>query len=466
MTYGLQFILSLVIANRFGPYYMGVYGLVQLILSYFDQINFGIPHSLNVLLVHNKSSQQKQNEYIWNSMAFFHAINLLVVLLAVFFFLFGELEWDGFSIKPFFWLIILIAITSYYNSIVSTVIRFKNKVNLLSLIGSLPVLINIIVVFFFSESALVFALICSNLISCVITFVIGAKYINISSSFKNHFSLDIQKTIINKGLFLFLYNSCFYFIFIAIRTIISGGYSIEEFGFFTFSYTISNSVLLLLGSLNTIIFPKTIDMLSGHDRLEQNTVLKKLRVGYITSSHLLIYLAMVCYPLLIIVMPKYQLALTSLNLISLTILMNTNSYGYSTLLIAQNKERVCSNISFVALLITIILGAFASGYLHLRFDYVILSVLIAYLFISVMSMYEGDKLLGVCDASILHSLIHFMPIRLLIPYILALVYSLSQIPYLSFLPLIVFLILNYKDLVFLKDIVAKMIVNPNVIDVK
>ena len=58
-TYGLQFLVSLSIAAKLGPYYLGIYGFINLIVSYFGQINFGIPHSLNVLLVHHKSDNKK-----------------------------------------------------------------------------------------------------------------------------------------------------------------------------------------------------------------------------------------------------------------------------------------------------------------------------------------------------------------------------------------------------------------------
>lgn len=76
-TYGLQFVMSLIIAVRLGPYYLGIYGIIQLILNYINQINFGIPHSLNVLLVHNKQNLKKQNSLILNSIVLYSSyINL------------------------------------------------------------------------------------------------------------------------------------------------------------------------------------------------------------------------------------------------------------------------------------------------------------------------------------------------------------------------------------------------------
>lgn len=66
-TYALQFIVSLIIAAKLGPYHLGVYGFFTLILNYFSQINLGIQHSLDVLLAHNKVDKEKSNNFIINS---------------------------------------------------------------------------------------------------------------------------------------------------------------------------------------------------------------------------------------------------------------------------------------------------------------------------------------------------------------------------------------------------------------
>ena len=67
VTYGLQFFVSLIIASRLGPYYMGIYGFISLLLNYVGQFNLGIPHSLNVLLVHHKGEDEAYNQYVVNS---------------------------------------------------------------------------------------------------------------------------------------------------------------------------------------------------------------------------------------------------------------------------------------------------------------------------------------------------------------------------------------------------------------
>lgn len=463
LTYGLQFALSLIVAVRLGPYYLGVYGVLQLVLSYFAQVNFGIPHSLNVLLVHNKSDNDIQDKYTLNSFAIYTFWNVVVVIGALFVVLFGYTQWGEYDIEIYFSLIILIAILTYYNSIVLTVIRFRNQVNNLSLIGSIPVIGNLLVVWFFNEEELVVALTVVNFFSCILISTIGFINGAIPKIYISKLNVDLQKGIIHKGLYLFLYNSCFYFILIAVRTIIGSNYSVEEFGFFTFSYTIANAVMLMLDSLNTIIFPKIIDMLSVQNKEQKAAVLDKLRVSYITTSHMLVYFAMILFPFLVLFFPKYEPALTSMNMISLAVLMNANSYGYNTLLIAQNKEIVSSKISANALFIAIVIGLLLVKVVHVEYSFVIISMLIAYMIFSILATYEGTKLLK-DNVDFFYVLKHFFPIKMFIPYVIALAISIFRLESIIFIPFLIFITLNYKDLGFLKNILMKMVKNPNIID--
>lgn len=464
-TYGLQFFLSLIIAVRLGPYFLGVYGLVNLILNYFGQINFGIPHSLNVLLVHSKDDSEMQRNYTFNSCIILSVFSFLIVLGAVIWVIIGGVQMGEYDIRLYFPFIIIIAILAYFNTIVTTVVRFKNRVQLLSIIGTIPVLMNLFVVLFFESKELVLALVCANLLSCIIVLIIGASKGVFTRFERKAISLPIQKQIVTKGLYLFLYNSCFYFILLSVRTIISSNYSVEEFGYFTFSYTIANAVMLLLDSLNTIIFPKSIDILSNKNSADRLSVLNKLRIGYITSSHFLVYISMVAYPFFIMLFPQYSKALTSMNIVSLAVLMNTNSYGYITLLIAQNKERTTSKISTCALVIAIIAGISLARFVHVEFSFVAIAMLIAYLVFSFMATYEGSKLLGE-KSSFNYTIRHFFPLKLLIPYGVAFILSILKSQILAVLPLLIFAVLNWRDIRYLITLVVKLKNNPNIIDIK
>lgn len=464
LTYGLQFLLSLVIAAKLGPYYLGVYGLIQLILNYFEQLNFGIPHSLNVLLVHNKITKDVQDRYTLNSLFIFTCVNLIVFLSTILLYFKGNIQWGEYSLDKYLFLVVFIAMSSYYNNTLTMVARFRNRVNVLSIVGSIPVIANLIVVWFFSKEELVQALVWTNLVSCLIVTAIF-YYIGVIPTFNiQNISVVCQKEIVKKGLYLFIYNSCFYFILIGVRTLISKNYTVEEFGYFTFSFTIANAVMLLLSSLNTIIFPKTIDLMSNGDNEEKRNVIQKLRIGYITTAHFMVYFALILFPIITCVFQSYKPAITSMNLIALAVLMNTNSYGYITLLIAQNKERLTSRLSLIAFLISLSLGIILIYLFKVEFSYVIISVMVAYLIFSYLGYYEGEKQLKGKPA-VLKSFVDFFPIRLSVPFSISVIISILKLEYIIFVPLLLFLILNFKDFKLLKSMVLKMIKNPNVIDV-
>lgn len=464
LTYGLQFLLSLLIAAKLGPYFLGIYGMTQLVLNYFNQINFGIPHSLNVFLVHNKTSVTTQNSYILNAVFVYTILNIAIIIIFIAFFLLGVIPHGDYSIDKYLPYIVVIAAISYYNTIFAIVIRFRNQVKLLSVVGSIPVILNTGIIWFFSGEDLVKALVITQLFACVFVLLLAYIYRIVPSFSFRLISNSIQKQLIKKGFYLFLYNSCFYFILILTRTVISSCYSVVEFGYFVFSFTVANAVMLLIDSLNTIIFPKTIDVLSTTSKDAILVSLNKLRVGYIMSAHLLVYVAMLFYPLLICLFPKYQPTLLTMNIISLAVLMNTNSFGYMTLLIAQNKEKKAAFISALSLSIAFIICELLARIINVEFAYMPFSLLVAYMFFSFLATYVGKKLLD-NKTSLLGAFKHFFSYRWVLPYFTSIILCVLGFNYMLFIPLVLFVCLNKRDLIYIKNLVARMMKNPNIIDV-
>ena len=152
-----------------------------------------------------------------------------------------------------------------------------------------------------------------------------------------------------------------------------------------------------------------------------------------------------------------------MDMIALAVLMRTNSYGYNSLLIAQNKEKIASQISIVSLITSITLGLLFSVYFHLAIPKVVMSILIAYLVCSVLMTIEGRKLI-VSNNSLKSTLKHCFPLRLFVPYTIALFITLMECESLMFLPLFIFLLLNYRELINIRNMAMKFVKNPNIID--
>lgn len=464
ITYFVQFLTSLIIAAKLGPYYMGVWGFILLLLQYFQQIHFGIGNSFNVLYVHNKDNKKECDNFIANSFVLLTYLSILVVCFYVYYLVFGIESFDKYHIDKYLLYVCLIAILQYFVQFLINLFRVKGLLNHVAFSQSIIIFLTFFSVFFFREESLIVSLIGSyligNLLCIFLAFVSGIL------PRKGNVTISVlyQETIVKKGLFLFLYNSCFYFIIISIRTIISVTYEVEEFGLFTFSFTLAHAVLLILEALSFVIFPKVLSKLSSNDTDVVKNTISFLRLIYITSAHLLIYIAMILFPLFILFLPKYENALTSLNLIALAILMYTNVTGYSDLLIAKNKEKRLSIISFGGLILNCTLGVLLVKVFYVSFSYVILATMVTYMVYSFCIMYFGEKLLK--EKLLRRILYKYFPIRLFIPYLSAFLLSLMRPgnEYM-FIPLLLFLFLNIKQFSNIKEAILKIIHQPEVVNI-
>lgn len=462
ITYAIQFITSLVIAVELGPYYMGVWGFILLLLQYFQQFHLGISNSFNVLYVQHRDSQQACNNYIGNSLTLITYLALLVIICLIYFNVIGVSSFEKYHVDKYIVWVCIIAILQYYVQFFVNLFRVKNQLNCVTFCQSVIVILNFLCVFLFNGEQLIASLIAGyvlgNLMCVTLTFVSGVL---------PHFSrvqitTNYQKEILKKGIYLFLYNSCFYFIIIVIRTIISSHYAVEDFGLFTFSFSLAHAFLLVLEAMSFVIFPKVLGKLSSTNIQEIERAITLLRKFYITSAHTLIYLALVCFPVLLILFPQYKDCLTSMNLIALTILMNTKSCGYVELLIAHNKEKLMAFLSAGALGINCVLALFMVNVLQVSFSYVIVATMITYLFFTLSVVCFGQRLIGMLN--IRSCLANYFPIRLFVPYAMSLILTLLGCTNWMAIPLILFLLLNYNTLRSIVDVVKTIMAKPDVIN--
>lgn len=461
-TYFIQFVTSLVIAVKLGPYYMGVWGFILLLLTYFQQFHFGIANSLNIFLIHHKDNRQEYNTYISNALVLVGGLSLLVFVFAFYYYMVGIPYIEKFHIRNYMLWICLIAVLQYFNMLFLNILRVRNCLRMVAFNQSVIVFLNFLCVFFFTGEKLIYYLVAGYVVGNVLGVAATVKSHVLPCFREMQVSCVYLRRIFKKGLYLFLYSSCFYFIIISIRTIVSYYYTIEEFGLFTFSFTLAHALLLLLEAVAFVIYPKVIHKLSSDNLGEVNAMLSNLRKMYISSAHLLIYVALCCFPLLIHYIPKYEGAWQVFNLIALSILMNTNSFGFSTLLVARNKERYTALISCMALLANIVLGLLLAIVFKVPFSFVILATLVAYLLFSFFNVYVGKRLLG--KFSLGEIIRDAFPLRLWIPYVTALLLVLGALYRWLPVVLLLYLLLNYRDLSMIAKTGRKMIARPGVVD--
>jgi len=431
-------------------------------LNYFSQINFGISYSINVILVQIKIIFLLSYKYISSAYYLTGILSILVILIALYYYVFGISFLDKYELHSSFYLICIIAILTYFNNLSTTIFRVKNKIYEIAFFQSIIPFLTLSALFFADDKALLNLLLVSLLVGQIMSIAVYSRGNIIRLTTKPE--ITIAKDILIKGFSLFIYNLCFYFIVISTRTIISYFFKVEEFGYFSFSFTLANSAIFLLDAVAFLIFPKVIDKLSSKDYASIEANLNYIRINYITLSHSLMYIAIAVFPMFIHFLPAYSGTIMSFNLIALTLMLYTNCFGYNTLLIAQNREKTIALVAFVTLSINILLGIFLVVFLHLPYMYIILSTMFSYLLYSFLLIAMGRKLLHK-KASLKDYLSEAFPLSLKIPFLLTLVFSVYQWKYIGFISIILFIYLNRKKFIGIKKTISELISKPEIINI-
>lgn len=458
-TYFIEFLTSLGIAAKLGPFYFGVWGSVLLLLNYFQQLHFGIANSVNVLLVHHIDDRKKCEEYIINSMMLVGIIGGFIILCFALIFFLVPSFFDKYRIDNYFVLVCVIAFLQYFRLLFVNIYRVYNRLGYIIIAQSVTIVLTFFSVIFFKGETLIYSLVLCYLVGNAIAFLLPLFSSLIPKMSLKRLNREMQKSILKKGMFLFLYNSCFYFILISIRTIISYNYKVEEFGVFTFSYTLANAMLLLLEAISFVFFPKIIQKLSSRDDNEVVATVKSLQNTYVISAHLLAYIAILLYPILILFLPKYAGSETSFNFVSLSILVNTSSFVYATILIARNEEKSAAIISLIAFMINLVFGVFLTSVVNVEYYYVIFATMFSYICFTLLVALKSTSLYK--SSSKIEILSEAFPLSLVVPFVISLLITLSRLYLLHFVPLSLFVVLNRDKLLFIKETVLKLVVNPS-----
>lgn len=462
IIYGLQFVLLLVAASKMGPFYYGIWGFFLMLLGYFGRINFGIANSTNVFLVQNKNDLGKQADYVVSAIALVGMLALIILFVAIASSFVEIPIFEKYHFGNLFYVVCFLAILEHFNILFCNIYRVKNKLLELSIYQSMTSICMLIAVIIGTSETLLYYLVASYIGAHLISLIVFVSRNGIPFCGKVTF-VNI-KELLAKGFFLFLYNSCFYLILTTTSNIISYYYTVEEYGMYTFSYSLGHSVLLLLEAFTFIVFPKVIDKFYSSNMEEVKNVLNTIRVNYVTLSHGLMYCAFAFFPVFIVFFPAYQSALPALYVTSLAILLYTNSFGYNTFLIARNKEITIAKVSFISLMISLFVGVFLS-IMRFPFYSVVFCVMISYFVFAYLCTYYAKKIMVQSYDS--KSMIgEVFPVSLFIPYVCGIIVAVMQWNTMSALPLILFLLLNMRAI---KDIVATIklvLISPKVIDIK
>lgn len=462
LTYFIQFVNSILIALYLGPKYLAVWGFITLVLQYLEQLNFGIPYSLNNILSLNKLSPNYCEKILNNSLFLVSFYGILVCGLLVIITFYYELG-TKYNFSKYLVFIVLISLLTSYNSLFTNVFRVYAKINLIAISQSLYPVLTLCILPFFRSEILIEALLWVNVVSVFTVFILFIAFIPIKIRF--YIARDIYRKIQIKGWYLFIYNASFYFIFLFTRLFVSNNYSVIQFGYFTFVYTMANIILLLSNTVAFLILPKMLHRFSIMNNAETFNVMKEARNIYISLAHLSVHFLIMIYPLAVYFFKDYYPTITLFNLVALTVVLYTNSFTFQELAMARQKERQLSLIAFLSLIVNVILLTILIFIIKVDFIYIIFATTFTYFLYVIILARFSITILGK-QLSLFQIILLALPARIMFPFFISIFISLLQINVWFYtVPLIVFLICNLKSLMALKPLAYKIITDHNFIKI-
>jgi len=130
---GLQFIAAIFLAIKLGSFQFGIWSFFVLLVTIGSSFNFGVGHSLLILLVQNKENKEKSNNYIINSL-FLAACTAIFPILIVLVNLFIPIPvFEKYRIGNFIYAAVAIIALLYLLAPLANVMRVNNKITQLSI---------------------------------------------------------------------------------------------------------------------------------------------------------------------------------------------------------------------------------------------------------------------------------------------------------------------------------------------
>jgi len=450
------------IAVKLGPYYFGIWAFINLLIAVFSNINFGIANAINILLVQNKDNKSKCDSYIFNAFILVFVISLLPLGVLFYDRLFTIEYFAKYHLGNLIFIVALIIIVGHINTLFSNIFRVKNKIFEIAFNQSVLSVLIFILMFFASNRTLLILLTVAYLVANLLSLYLYYRAKTVVT--KGSFDKSLSKNLLTKSLFLFIYNSCFYFIILSTKTLISYNYTVKEFGYFAFAFTIANASILLLDSFMFLIFPKTIDILKGTNLLQIKTKIDFFRNNYITTIQSIIYLAMPFCFVFIHFFEQYKNSYFSLILIMLTLMLYSNSAGYVNYLLANNYEKKIAFFAMTALIINIISVLALIKIFKVGFEYCILGTMITYFVYTAVIIIFSLKTLKI--TAFYETIKEIIPLNIFIPFSVALLLGLTNNINIIWLPLAVYITLNFNKIIDIFKTLKKLILNPDIINVE
>ena len=338
-TYAIYFIISLVIANKLGLFYFGIYGFLKLIIQYFTYSNLGVNYSSLVIMSEDANKDITKNSSILTSSIIitFFSLTFFYLIFVAICNLYDIEFYNRFNIGQYVFYIFFIVLIKQINQLYINIYRVYDRLKIINWAYIIPCIGEFIILFTGNGKRLLdnimWAMVFSNGIVFII-FLVDAKF-----SISNNIDIKATKKLVRRGIMLLLYNISFYFIVLVAKSYISSEFQIEDFAQYSFSYNISDAVMLLNSSVSFFIYPNLINKLSSSNSTDNSLLLmREMQQYYMIAASLVIIIALIASHFLQLIVPDYVRSEYILQILLLSQLLVANSFIMTTFLVQQKKE--------------------------------------------------------------------------------------------------------------------------------
>ena len=465
-SYVIQFVNSLVVAYVLGPYYLGIWGFVLLVIQYLNFGNFGIDIALNVnLSTGDLADRKKQSAIASNAVLATLFTCLIYVLAAAAIPLAGVELFPKYGFTPFLVPVLIITCLNYFNVLFLNICRTYSLFAPISIFQTLLQAIQLPVMFIFRDIELVWALLAAMVIAHGVSGIIYLRYL----PFKLQLALDktIVKQLFGRGIRLLSYAVTFYILLLSTRSMVGYFYPVEVMGLFTFAANIAAALIVGLSSLEFVLFPKMINRLSA-DELSESMLgtFRDVRFIYMASAFLVVTCGLLFYPVILYFFKDYAATTRVFAFLALSQIILSSGFGYSTLIISRQKEIYLIIHGLVALVINLAFSVFCRLVFGIGYETMALLLLLAFAWYDYHVIKLGRQLLRLPGGfmNIARDLVPLRSIPALVMIALALVTGMNTLFYA--LAVLAFVIFNAKNYKVVKQYVQTLFHRPTVINIQ
>ena len=245
--------------------------------------------------------------------------------------------YNRFNIGQYVFYIFFIVLIKQINQLYINIYRVYDRLKIINWAYIIPCIGEFIILFTGNGKRLLdnimWAMVFSNGIVFII-FLVDAKF-----SISNNIDIKATKKLVRRGIMLLLYNISFYFIVLVAKSYISSEFQIEDFAQYSFSYNISDAVMLLNSSVSFFIYPNLINKLSSSNSTDNSLLLmREMQQYYMIAASLVIIIALIASHFLQLIVPDYVKSEYILQILLLSQLLVANSFIMTTFLVQQKKE--------------------------------------------------------------------------------------------------------------------------------